>query len=446
MNNNEQKQIITALATPYGKSAVAVIRISGDGSILLVNKFLKRPLEIGEIKYNTFVYNGFGEHLMAVGFEAPRSFTGEESAELYPHGNMTVCEEIINALITGGARLAERGEFTKRAFLNGKLDLMQCEALADIIDAQTSEQLRYGNDRYDREYKALYEVENDLKTSLGEVEAVLHYGDELEGEDVDEQNLLKNVRNTVDKCIKALEKEKIGFDGGKTINDGFKVALIGKPNVGKSTVLNALTESDRAIVTPIAGTTRDTVTGEYVYDGRKFVITDTAGINDNTDDEVEKIGIKRAVAAAKDADAVVFVTDSIDDDIASTIEKPSRYAVVCNKCDKTADVGKDYGKAEKCDTIQISAKFGINIVALKQKIFDLCPKDHGSICNHRQFGCVLKCLDSLYTAREESKKADGLEIVAALLYEAYSAILELYGEQADEKIITDVFQRFCVGK
>ena len=446
MNNNEQNNIIAALATPYGKSAVAIIRISGRGSIELVNKFLKKPLKTGVSEYNTFVSGEFSEHLMAVGFKAPRSFTGEDSVELYPHGNMVVCECIISALLGSGARIADRGEFTKRAFLNGKLDLMQCEALADIIDAQTAEQIKYGNGRYDCKYKALYEVERGLNTVLGEVEAVLHYGDELEGEDVDEVNLLKNIETTVNNCIKSLEKEKIGFEGGKIVNDGFKVALIGKPNVGKSTVLNALTESDRAIVTPIAGTTRDTVDGEYVYNGRKFVITDTAGINDNTSDEVEKIGISRAYSAAEGADAVVFVVDKEGDERELLSVKPSRYAVVCNKKDEIADVGTDYARAEKGGTMQISAKYGKNITALKQKLYDLCPKDYGSICNHRQYGCVLKCLDALYSAAGECKKPDGLEIVAAILYEAYSAILELYGEKADEKIISTVFERFCVGK
>lgn len=445
MNKNyKDNKIIVALATPFGKSAVAIIRISGRGCIELAGKYLQKPPEIGKLKFDTFKSGEFVEHLMAVAFKAPRSYTGEDVVELYPHGNMAVCESIISALTSGGARLAERGEFTKRAFLNGKLDLMQCEALADIIDAQTAEQLTYGNMRYDREYKSLYEVERALNSALGEVEAILHYGDELEGEDL-EYTVSESVKTAVNECLSKLEKEKAGFDGGKIVNDGFKVALLGRPNVGKSTILNALTESDRAIVTPIAGTTRDTIDGEFVYKGRKFVVTDTAGMNESSTDAVEKIGMERAIAAANKADAVLYIITQEEKELVDGI-KANRFAVVCNKRDETEDFGTEYEKAETGGILQISAKFDKNITALKQKLFDMCPKDHGAICNHRQYDCVLKCIDSLKAAKKESEKAEGLEIVAALLYEAYSAILELYGEKADEKIISSVFERFCVGK
>lgn len=436
--------IIVAQATPYGKSAVAIIRISGAGSKKLVESYLERNLHSGRLMLNTFRTPQFSEHLMAVCFDAPKSYSGEETVELYPHGNMAVCEGIIKTLIEGGARVAERGEFTRRAFLNGKMNLMQCEALADIIDAQTAEQLRYGNKRFDNEYKALVEVEKMLKTALSTVEAILHYGDELEGEEI-EYGLNDDVYAALNECVNKLESELKGCAGGKIINDGFKVALIGAPNVGKSTLLNALTGSDRAIVTPIAGTTRDTIDGEYVYNGRKFIVTDTAGLNDKTTDEVEKIGVGRAISAAKNADAVLLVIDK-EKNIGLTGKIPAHAAVIMNKCDKTADVGVDYIKAESDGVLQISAKNGVNVTALKQKIFDMCPKDYGSICNDRQLGCVEKCLDCIKAAISESKKAGGLEIVAALLYESYSAILDLYGEQADESVISDVFERFCVGK
>ncbi len=444
MNNNEQKGIIVALATPYGKSAVAIIRVSGKGSIELVDGFLSRSVKIGKMCYRTFFANNFKENLLAVGFKAPHSFTGEDSVELYPHGNMTICDGIIKTLISGGARLAERGEFTSRAFINGKLDLMQCEALADIIDAQTSEQLIYGNKRYDGGFGELGKAEELLKKALSTVEAVLHYSDELEENEI-EIGLIEDVETAIDKAITVLKHEENGFAGGKIINDGFKVALIGEPNVGKSTLLNALTESDRAIVTPIAGTTRDTVEGFYIYNGKKFIVTDTAGLNSNTDDVVEKIGIERAMKAANDADAVIIVKTE-KEKIIPKLEIMAKKIEIINKCDEKTDVGIEYKKAESDGKLEISAKSGINITALKQKLYDICPKDHGAICNHRQYGCVIKCLDSLYAAKKESEKKESLEIVAALLYEAYSAIEELYGEKADENVISAVFERFCVGK
>lgn len=441
MNKSTLDNIIVALATPYGRSAIAAIRMSGGGSIELAQSFLSRPLKAECLKKNRFIAGSFAETLTAVCFKAPYSYTGEDTVELYPHGNMVVCNRIISELIGAGARAAERGEFTKRAFLNGKLDLMQCEALADIIDAQTSEQLEYGNKRFDGGFKSLGEAEKLLKTALSSVEAVLHYSDELEAGEI-EASIDGDVYAALDRVIAMLESELKGYDGGRVINDGFKVALIGAPNAGKSTLLNALTESDRAIVTPIAGTTRDTVDGEFAYNGRKFIVTDTAGLTE-TLDKVERLGVERAKKAAEHADAVVFFADG-------EIKPPKTTCpiiTVQNKCDAQADVGTDYKAAENGGALMISAKCGINIKALKQKLYDASPKSCGGICNHRQYDCVSRCLEACKSAKKEGKKADGLEIVAAALYEAYSAICALYGEgDADERVLDAVFDRFCVGK
>lgn len=444
-NNN---RIIAALATPYGKSAVAAIRISGNGCIKAVERFLSRGLETGKLAYNVFAFGSFKENLMAACFKAPRSYTGEDTVELYPHGNPVICDEIIKILVEhGDMALAERGEFTKRAFLNGKLDLMQCEALADIIDAETEQQLSYGNDRYDGHFTELKRAEQTLKNALSTVEAVLHYSDELENEEK-EENVSTEVYDAIDAVITRLKKEIDGYSGGRIINDGMRIALIGAPNVGKSTILNALTGVDRAIVTPIAGTTRDTVDGEYVYKGRKFIVTDTAGLNE-TSDIVEGLGVERAKKVALDADAVVFVAANDNTEFKDTVISDRAVRIyVINKRDDKKDCGEHYENAQdKNDRLEISAKNGINITALKQKLYDSYPKQYGEICNHRQYGCAVRCLEACIAARNEGKKAQGLEIVAAALYEAYSAMCELYGEgDADENVITAVFERFCVGK
>ena len=443
---NKNSDIIIALATPYGRSAIAILRLSGRGCIELVQKRLTKPLNNSRLTVNEFVADGFTEKLMAICYRAPNSYTGQDVVELMPHGNMTVCDGIVKALLSDGARNAERGEFTLRAFVNGKLNLMQCEALADIIDAQTTEQLVYGNKRYENGFKGLGVAQEMLKNALSTVEASLHYGDELEAGE-ESAAISIDVYSGIEKTLKILYDEKEKYAGGRIINDGFKIALIGAPNVGKSTLLNALVGSDRAIVTPIAGTTRDTIDGVYVYNGKKFVVTDTAGLNAETVDDVEKLGILRARAAAESADAVVIVTS--DDCAACEKEyfgddKP--IIGVINKCDGISDVGTSFERAEKDGNLQISAKNGKNVTALKEKILSLCPKDAGGICNHRQYSCLVRCIEALETAMAESGKAEGLEIVAAALYEGYSAIEELYGEQADEKVISAVFERFCVGK
>lgn len=446
MNKTVDNDIIVALATPYGRSAIAAIRISGKDCIKKVQPFLSKQLVDGELKYNNFTCESFTENLMAVCYRAPRSYSGEDTVELFPHGNMTICDGIIKALLAvDGIRAAEKGEFTKRAFMNGKLNLMQCEALADIIDAQTPEQLEYGNKRYNGGFAALDQAERMLKKALSTVEAVIHYGDELEQNEIDE-GLLNDVFGSLDKIAYLLNDEISKYAGGRIINDGFKIALIGAPNVGKSTILNALVGSDRAIVTPIAGTTRDTIDADFVYNGKKFTVVDTAGLNDGTVDEVEKIGIDRARAAAESADGVVFV--ATDDSSPIYInEKSDKKAIrVINKCDDIKDVGAKFEKAQKDGALMISAKNGKNITALKEMLYSLCPKEAGGICNHRQYACVLRCLDCVNAAKKERDKAEGLEIVAAALFDAYSAITELYGETADENIIGEVFERFCVGK
>ncbi len=442
-NSTKSNDIIAALATPRGRSAIAAIRISGNGCIEVVEKLLDKPLKTCRLGYNVFTDGGFTEKLMAVCFKKPHSYSGEDTVELYPHGNMTVCDKIIKALTERGVRIAERGEFTKRAFMNGKLDLLQCEALADIIDAQTDEQLFYGNKRFDGEYKALGEAEKKLNTALSTIEAVLHYGDELEENEIDER-LISDVDGMIDEVLIKLKSEIDAYAGGRIVNDGFKVALIGAPNVGKSTILNALTDSDRAIVTDIAGTTRDTVDGEYVYKGCKFIITDTAGLTE-TDDTVEKIGIERAKKKAATSDAVVLVSAG-DCESAEVENLPETVFYVENKCDGVEDVSEEYKKATVNGALRISAKLNKNITALKQMLYDACPKMRGGICNSRQYACVVRCYDACMAAKAESAKSQSLEIVAAALYEAYSAIQELYGEKADEKVISTVFERFCVGK
>lgn len=433
-----KNDMIAALATPYGRSALAVIRISGKGCIEKVSAFLTKPLKPEKLKLNTFVSGEFTENLTAVCYRAPHSYTGEDVVELITHGNPIVVDGVIKALTDGGVRLAERGEFTERAFSAGKIDLTGCEALADIIDAETAEQLKYANARFNGEFTGLKKVESLLVTALGDIEAMLHYVDELEKTDIDGE-LPTEILAAIDSAIDILTQETESYNGGRILSSGLKVALVGAPNVGKSTLLNALIGADRAIVTDQAGTTRDTVEGAFIYKGRKFIVIDTAGLNDNATDKVEMIGIERAKKAAESADVVIRVT-------AADIDRQAEIAATFTVENKHDELTGDENAKSSGDLIKISAKNGVNLTAVKQKLYELCPKNVGEICNHRQYGSAVRCLDACRQARKEWEKPDGMEIVAAALYEACSAIAELYGEQADEKVISSVFERFCVGK
>lgn len=429
-------ETIVALATPPGNSGVAVIRISGDDSLEILKKITHENQAFEPRKmYLKNIYAGnIIDNCLVVYFKSPNSFTGEDVVEVHSHGGFHLAQAIIEESIRLGARLATAGEFSKRAFLNGKLTLDQAEGIMDLINAETVLQLEAGSKLLNGK---LIEVVNDLSNQLvdilAEIEAKLDYP-EYEYTENESSNVVERLKNIHNKLHLFVENSV----NGQIIKNGVKVALTGAPNVGKSSLLNALTQTDKAIVTSIPGTTRDVVEGEYVYKGIVFRLFDTAGIRDSAD-EVESIGIKRALNTVEDADIVLKVFDNSSN---YQIETNKPCITVANK----TDINKNKAKAD----IYVSAKTGENLNELKQMIFDNTVKGEVKsnvlyLTNTRHVECIKRAMDCLQTAIDDFEHTT-MDIISNQIKTAWHALGEITGTTSDENIIDRIFSKFCLGK
>lgn len=426
---HKQTDIIIALATPSGRSALAVIRASGKNCKKVVEKALDKPLkENGRVCTRIFKSGGFVEKLNCVWYKS--GYTGEESVELYVHGNPLIIEKIITTYIKLGMKSAEGGEFSYRAYQNGKLDLSQCEAILDIIEARSESQLRFANMRAEKkERDELDRVKEDITYMLAFTEAQLHYQDEMEKSEI--AGFEETFNERIERAINSLEK-MIYSNGGRIEREGLKIALLGEPNVGKSTLLNALIGKDRAIVDSDAGTTRDTIEEGYVYKGRAFVITDTAGIR-GSDNRAEQIGVERALKVAEDADVIVAFLPLVKG--AEAFKE--KTVIIENKCDDIEDGNCEDG------ALKISAKFGKNIDALKEVLLKRAERvEPSAICNPRQKAAAAEAVNYL----KDAVRAKEIELKAQDLYDALDALKDVNGEKFRESVIGEVFKNFCVGK
>lgn len=454
---------ICAISTPVGTGGISVIRISGENAFGISQKIFKSKFGKTIDDMNSFsilfgnVYDIEGHEIDEVllsKFVAPNSFTGENVVEISCHGGMAVTKMILKELIRAGARLAENGEFTKRAFLNGKVDLSQAEAIIDIINA---------NDEYN-----VYSGENQLKGKLSEkvneirdsminatasIIAVIDYPEEDIDEITTEEILstLETSKNKINELIKT-------YSTGKIIKEGAKIVIAGKPNVGKSSLLNALLKENRAIVTNIAGTTRDTLEETINIDGLKAHIVDTAGIRES-DDIVESIGIKKAYEMINEADLILFILDtsvSISDEdleIAEEIKEKNTF-VILNKTDlnNEFDISPVKDIIKNAKYIKTSAKelTGINELTdlIKNSILngEINIKENVYITNERHFEKLNLSLSYIEKAITDIRAGVYPDIVSIEIENAISALGEITGLTVSEEIISNIFSRFCLGK
>lgn len=435
-------ETIVALATPAGNSGVAVIRISGEKSKSILQKIIHEDIEFEPRKmYLKRVYfSGLEDTCLVVFFPHPHSYTGEDVVEIQSHGGYFIAQKIIDELIRLGATLADRGEFSKRAFINGKLSLDQAEGIMDLINAESEMQAKTGSSLMQGKLKIFITTyQNKLTEILAEIEAKLDYP-EYEYTENETSNVLKSLQD-IEANLNSLISESTT---GIIIKNGIKVALIGSPNVGKSSLLNALSKSNKAIVTSIAGTTRDVIEAEYEYNGIIFRLYDTAGIHESQD-EVEKIGIERAKQILNEADIVLKISD---DKNFCTIKTPKPYINVINKSD-IIDV-KQMKKQFQDDTIFVSAKNNENIDKLKQLIFD--KTIHGEIntnklylTNTRHIECVKQAKNYINNAITQFNSTS-MDIISSEIKSAWLALGEVTGETNNETIIDKIFSKFCLGK
>lgn len=439
---------IVALASAPLVSAIAIIRVSGARALEIVSKcfskdlttITKRTIEYGYIKDEN---KKVDEVLLNV-YPGTRSYTGEDLVEIQCHGSMIIVRQIISLLIKHGARQAERGEFTSRAFYNGKIDLVQAESVNDIIHAQSEE----------AKDLALLSLEgktseklNPIKTLIADLLALIEVNiDYPEYEDIEiatNQKVIEDVKN-MQEIIDGLIKEG---KQGKKIKDGIKVAIVGKPNVGKSSLLNALIKEEKAIVTDIAGTTRDIVEGEVLLQGIPIYFLDTAGIHESND-KVESIGILKANTVIDEADLILLVIDSSKEEDQEDQElrkrtDSKRRIIVYNKDDLKSIIKKE-------DGIYVSAK-NMEISKLEKSILEVLEIDsesysRPSFSNERQLGLLNKARIELEKAKDDAEKGLTLDLVAVSIQEAYQSILEILGEAKGNDFSEEIFSRFCVGK
>ena len=438
-------ETIVALATAPIKSALAIVRLSGDDVLDVVSKCCTKNLR--NIKERTILYASIVDKdekiddVVLLVYKGPKSFTGEDSVEIISHGSPLIAKQIVEVCMQNGARMATNGEFSSRAFMHNKIDLVQAEAINDVINATTKEAKKLNLLSLDGQTSELLKP---IKVKLADLLSLIEVNiDYPEYEDIEVANKEKVVEyaddlvNKINLLISDGEKAQI-------INEGVKVAIVGKPNVGKSSLLNAFLGEDRAIVTDIAGTTRDVVEGHANIDGVVLHLYDTAGIHESND-KIESIGIEKSKKAIKDADVVIVVLDGssdIDDEDKQILEYTKEYnpIVVYNKSDVSS----------KDDRLSISA-LNNNIEPLTRRIKEVIGLDEKTFSkpalnNARQIGLLRKAKESLLKAKQDAENDLTIDLVSVSLLEAYTAILEILGEANQIDLAKEIFSRFCVGK
>lgn len=433
-------ECIAAVSTANGTGGVAIIRLSGGNALKIAETMFKPSAHIKEFAPN-YMYageiagDGFSDYGFMVFFKAPKSFTGENVVEFHCHGGVQIARGILKKALLSGARAAERGEFTKRAFLNGKLSLASAEGMADMINAESLALLRAGKMMYcERLTKEVNVLQQNLTDVLARIAVEIDYPEE-DSDGLDWQKIAADI-TALSSAVKRLNAT---YSGGKKIKSGVTVAICGKPNTGKSSLLNALLGYDKAIVSSTAGTTRDAVEGDIEINGVKFNLIDTAGIRERAG-EIESIGIERAKAAISYADVLLYVSDSGDYGKLSA-GATGKVIKVFGKC----DAAEPHGGYD----IAISAKTGEGLNNLKQLMYEAVSGDFSAdsayIVEERHYNALKRAEAALCSAAEAIGECTA-DLISVDLKEAWEALGEITGETANEEIISAVFQKFCVGK
>lgn len=435
-------ETIVALATPAAKSALAVIRLSGDDCFKIVSKVFSKDLTDVKEKGIHYGYvmdgNKKVDQVVLLAYVAPHSFTGENSVEIISHGSVLIAKSIIKLLIQNGARMATNGEFSSRAYLNGKIDLVQAEAINDMINATTEEAKDLSMISLTGETSKVFKP---IKSKIGEILAKLEVNiDYPEYEDI-EITSKEEVIKVCDEIITELNELIKDGEKNRLYREGIKVAIVGKPNVGKSSLLNAFLNEDKAIVTDIAGTTRDIVEGDYVLNGVPIHFYDTAGLHES-EDLIEKIGIDKAKKAVEESDLILFVIDEtgIDEKLYSLV-KNKKHILVQNK--------SDLGNVSSEKAIHISAK-NKDFKELTDEMIKVLEIGEVTIKpsfnNTRQLGILKNIVLFLTNAIQDAKDNQPIDLISVNIMSAYNAALDLTGENNKNDLTDEIFSRFCVGK
>ena len=442
---------IAAIATAHGVSSIAIVRVSGSEALSIAHKLSHQSNIIPREARLTALYTAKNELIdqaIMIYFVAPYSFTGEEIVEFQCHGGMVVAQEILESTLACGARLAEAGEFSKRAFLNGKIDLSEAEAISKLIEAKSLKAAKILAKQMKGELKNFVDESRDsLLKSLAYSEVMIDYAEEDIPEDI-----LANIHKQLDALTSQMEQIVQASHRRRGLIEGFKVAIIGKPNVGKSSLLNALLSYDRAIVSDVAGTTRDTIEEQVRIGSHIIRLVDTAGIRESKD-SIEKIGIERTLDSVKDADVVIGLFDSSrvydkeDAKILSILEnlKDKHIIMAVNKSD--LEIVFEIEKLKNHQVLVLSAKKSFEKLTTRLgNLFDSIGEgDELMLISHRQIDAVMKAKQAINEAKAPLEQGE-LEFFSYHLQEALKAISSISKPYDSEEILDKMFGEFCLGK
>lgn len=470
---------IVAIATALGVGGIGIVRMSGEEALRIAksifavanyaknspqeivtengennliqgsgkNTVTKKASEFGD-EPNRLVFGQvnceeFADKGYAVYFKAPNSFTGEDVVEFQLHGGIRILDGVVRECLKRGAVMAQRGEFTKRAYLNGKMSLADAEGVIDMINAESAAAVRAAYRLMNGEFgRQVRNVENQLLELVSALEASLDYPEEMEDE------VLPKVPEVTEDALQQITKLLNTADVGRIVKHGINIALVGYTNVGKSSLLNAMLNRDRAIVTDKAGTTRDLVSESVEYNGVKFNLVDTAGIRES-DDEIERIGVSLAINEIKSADVVLFVKDATqrENEHEGKIEKLLRDKLVFTVQNKSDCTDGIYGKLG--NTFAVSAKHKLGIEVLMNSIYNLFKSglvESGEVVTSQRHISALETAKSALENAKQNANENSIDCILIDLKEAVNALGEITGTTASEEVIDRIFSRFCVGK
>lgn len=450
----DTSKTIVAISTPIGAGGISVVRMSGAESVKIADKLFTslKGVKPSNFDANKLVLGRFKginavDKCLCVVFKAPFSFTGENIVEFQCHGGVKITELILKDCLNCGAVLAENGEFSMRAFVNGKMTLSEAEGMIDLINAQSEAEVNAGFSLMDGNLtKQVEAYQDEIVDIMSEIEVSFDYPEE----DI-EYTTLPVVKKRLQEVGKDINKLINTSGTGSIIKNGINAVIIGKPNVGKSSILNSLLNKNKAIVTNIAGTTRDIIEDAFEINGVKVNIVDTAGIR-KTKDKIEKIGVEKSLSQLSSADIILFVIDNSqelteEDLLVFDKIKNKKHLIICNKTDKKSKF--DYSKLDK-NIVFVSAKNGDNIQEIKNKIYNMVIDENILssnliITNTRHCECLKRAKKSIETAISNIEKVT-LDLVSVDVMDAFRALGEITGTSSNEVILDSVFSKFCLGK
>ena len=454
-------ETIAAISTPRGEGGIGIIRISGDDSFEILNKIFKAKnpnKDLGFYKFNYgFIYDGdyMLDEAMTVRMKGPKTYTCEDVVEINCHGGYLVTQKILELVLKKGARHAEKGEFTKRAFMNGRIDLSQAEAVMDIIQGKTEKSISLSLEQLRGDLRD--KIQN-LKKLLLDVTAHVNVVLDYPEEGIDEP-LPAHLRDNLENVHMEINKLINSYDKGKKIKEGIKTAIIGKPNVGKSTLLNSLLKEERAIVTHIPGTTRDIIEEVINVRGIPLVLVDTAGIRE-TEDLVENIGVEKSKEIIEKSDLILFVLDASrelekdDHQIIELIKENNKKAIILlNKIDLSRKITRENIDFFDGEILEISAKEETGIEEMEERIYNYILEEDVEdsseklvITNIRHKSALEKTKEAVENIFETIDSEMPMDLISVDLKEALDSLSEITGEISSEDILDHVFSNFCVGK